>query len=51
MTIKRINQGFETIYDDDEWDFIETLPENCKRNILRGLATPYDYGFKRVTNK
>lgn len=33
-------------YDDEEWAFIETLNEVAQRNIRRGLATPYDYGYK-----
>lgn len=45
MITKYSKNGSETVYNDDEWNFIENLPENCKHNILRGLATPYDYGY------
>lgn len=48
MTIERIATGYCITYDDDEWDFVETLPEDCIRNIKRGLLTPYDYGFRRT---
>lgn len=34
-------------YTVEEWDFIETLSEIAQRNIIRGLATPYDYGYKK----
>lgn len=38
------------IYDEAETAFIDTLSEEAKKNIHRGLATPYDYGMKsRVT--
>lgn len=41
MTV--INNTIE--YTDKEWDFIESLPKECRLNIIRGIATPYDYGY------
>lgn len=35
-----------TKYNDREWEFIEKLPEYAKKNIIWGLATPYDYGYE-----
>ena len=34
-------------YDEDECAFIENLPPQAQRNILRGMCTPYDYGYKK----
>lgn len=42
--MKIINNVIE--YDSEEWDFIESLPQEAQRYIRMGLATPYDYGYK-----
>lgn len=39
-------QDNRIIYDNDEWDFIESLSEQQQRQIRRGLLTPYDLGYK-----
>ena len=46
MKIEKIDNGNVISYDNDEWDFIDTLDEKAKRYIRMGLATVYDYGFK-----
>ena len=35
-----------TEYNEEEWDYIDTLPKEAQRKIAIGLATPYDYGYK-----
>lgn len=42
---KENNIGF-TEYDKAETAFIESLPQEKQIRIRRGLATPYDYGYK-----
>lgn len=38
------NSNISTIeYNDEEWDFIDTLPEAIRRQIYMGIVTPYDF--------
>ena len=41
MTV--INDTIE--YSAKEWDFIGFLPKEQQLKIIRGMATPYDYGY------
>lgn len=41
MTV--VNSTIE--YSAKEWDFIESLPKEQQLKIIRGMATPYDYGY------
>lgn len=45
MKIEHFKNGSITTYNDNETYFIATLNEVAQRNIHRGLATPYDYGY------
>lgn len=46
MKVEHFKNGSITTYNDNETFFIATLNEVAQRNIHRGLATPYDYGYK-----
>ena len=46
MEVKHFKNGSITTYNDNETFFIATLNEVAQKNIHRGLATPYDYGYK-----
>ena len=46
MKVKHFKKGSITTYNDNETFFIATLYDVALRNIHRGLATPYDYGYK-----
>ena len=46
MTVEHGKKCCTIIYDDKEWDFIESLDEVAQRYIKMGLTTPYDYGYK-----
>lgn len=48
MTIEKTATGHCITYNDDEWDFIEKLSSAERRNIMLGLCTPYDYGYRRT---
>ena len=51
MKVETSNNTSITSYNNDEWDFIDTLDEVAKRYIRMGLTTPYDYGYKPQNNK
>lgn len=40
-----------TTYNEEEWAFIDTLPQIAQNYIMRGLATPYTYGYKATNTK
>ena len=46
MNIERFKNGSITTYNEAETIFIKSLCEEAQRNIYRGFATPYDYGYK-----
>lgn len=46
MEVKHFKNGSITTYDENETAFIATLSAEAQNNIHRGLATPYDYGYK-----
>lgn len=47
MTITTTDSSCTIKYTNAEWDFIESLSKEAKREILMGLATPYNYGYKK----
>ena len=46
MTVEYGNNQATITYDNDECEFVKTLDDIAQKNIRRGLATPYDYGYK-----
>lgn len=43
MTITHDNHSSTITYNDEEWEFIDSLPEHIRRKIYMGLLTPYDF--------
>lgn len=50
MKVERFKNGSITTYNKSGSEFIATLNEVSQNYIHRGLATPYDYGYKPKTS-
>lgn len=46
MKIEHYTNSCTITYTKNELAFIDSLPEECRKNIFRGLAVPEDYGYK-----
>ena len=46
MKVEHYENGSITTYNEEETIFIRSLDKVAQKNIYRGLATPYDYGYK-----